>query len=229
MRPGMKKLLIGILFVLMLVGITATSVKATHELHPMYYGSNGWAGWSCPAGTHVVGGGFEPTTATVLVSRAAVPGSALYPIYPHYTYDIDGSIRGVIGETGWVVQAGESNAPTNIWVECEPGVFSTPTPNPDVCPNLEGVQYTMPTDYHLDAGGVNCVQFGVAGPEPLPPSTSTPQVLGATTTGTGSVLGASTMAKTGIAEENIMSLMFAFGMLLTTLGIRKVSSSNKVK
>jgi hypothetical protein len=103
-----------------------------------------------------------------------------------------------------------------------------PTPNPDLCPNLEGVQYTIPTDYHLDAGKVNCVQFGVAGPEPQPPSVSTPQVLGATTTGTRQVLGASTMGKTGVSGENAMNLMFAFGMLLTTFGIRKFSSP-KVK
>lgn len=57
--------------------------------------------------------------------------------------------------------------------ECEPTatptatatVLATPTatPNGDVCPNLDGVQLTIPNDYHLDAGGVNCVQFSVPG------------------------------------------------------------------
>lgn len=105
----------------------------------------------------------------------------------------------------------------------------SPTPNPDVCPNLEGIQYEVPKDYHIAADNVSCVQFGQAGPEPQGPSNpSNPTVLGATTGGTGTVLGATTMAKTGVAEENIMNLMFAFGMLLTTFGIRKFSSS-KVK
>jgi hypothetical protein len=111
--------------------------------------------------------------------------------------------------------------------ECIKDIESTP--NPDVCPTLEGIQYEVPNDYHIAADKVNCVQFGQAGPEPRGPSNpSNPQVLGAVTGGTGTVLGATTMAKTGVAEENIMNLMFAFGILLTTFGIRKFSSS-KVK
>jgi hypothetical protein len=103
------------------------------------------------------------------------------------------------------------------------------TPNPDVCPNLDGIQYEIPQDYHIAADNVSCVQFGQPGPEPQGPSNpSNPSVLGASTTGSGQVLGATTMAKTGVAEENIMNLMFAFGMLLTTFGIRKFSST-KVK
>lgn len=44
----------------------------------------------------------------------------------------------------------------------------------------------------------------------------------------GQVLGASTMAGTGVVEDNLMNIMFALGMALTAFGIRKVSSS-KVK
>jgi hypothetical protein len=75
-------------------------------------GPLGWGGWSCPSGTTVVGGGYEPAEATVLVSEAAKPESAsgLYPAYPHYTFSA--------GETGWVVQNSNTGQTLTIYAIC---------------------------------------------------------------------------------------------------------------
>jgi len=88
------------------------------------------------------------------------------------------------------------------------------TDDGDICANIDGIQTNVPDGKHLDASGLNCVEFGVPGaPEP------------AEVTLTPAVLGASSMAGTGVAEENIFSLVFAIGSLLSAFGIRKNSSS----
>ena len=81
---------------------------------PMQFGPNGWGGWSCPAGTHVVGGGYLPGTATVQISEAAEPGSVsgLYPVYPHYSFPA--------GETGWVVQNNNDGESIEVFADCLP-------------------------------------------------------------------------------------------------------------
>ena len=87
----------------------------THEVSsPQHFSGTGWAGWSCPAGTVVVAGGYEPADHVVLVSEAAKEGSAsgLYPNYPHYDYTPP--------EEGWVVQNGGVSATLTIWVDCAP-------------------------------------------------------------------------------------------------------------
>lgn len=95
---------------------------------------------------------------------------------------------------------------------------STPTPNNgDICPNLDGIQTELPTDYHFDAGHVNCVQFSVPG-APESSSVDTGTVLGAST---GQVLGVSSMANTGVVEDSIFYSIFSLGSLLTSLGIMK--------
>jgi hypothetical protein len=87
---------------------------------------------------------------------------------------------------------------------------SSPTPTPgdsgDVCANIDGVQTSVPNDYHLDASQRNCVQFELGG---APDSGI----------GGGSVLGASTMAGTGSAQD-LMSLAFSVGAISASLGIR---------
>lgn len=45
------------------------------------------------------------------------------------------------------------------------------TPNSDVCANLEGIQTSLPNDYHFDGAGVNCLKWELGGPPP-PPSVS---------------------------------------------------------
>jgi hypothetical protein len=57
----------------------------------MGFGDGGFAGWSCPAGTSVTGGGFAGSLA-VSVNAPGTPGSA----WPHYTFGAT--------ESGWVVQ-----------------------------------------------------------------------------------------------------------------------------
>jgi hypothetical protein len=83
-----------------------------------YNGAGGWAGWSCPAGTTVVDGGYLPETADVAVSMAWVPGASVagvdYPYTPFgYTYTPP--------EEGWLVQdGGTPNVPTHIFLWCLP-------------------------------------------------------------------------------------------------------------
>jgi len=77
---------------------------------PMVFGPTGWGGWSCPAGTTLIDGGYEPSTATVAFSAAAKPGEAMYPAYPHYVF---GS-----GETGWVVQNDNDTETITVFVVC---------------------------------------------------------------------------------------------------------------
>jgi spore coat-associated protein N len=78
----------------------------------LYYSATGWGGWSCPAGTFVVGGGYLPSTATVLISQAAKAGVGTYPVYPHYTYTPP--------EEGWVVQNDNDSETIQICVFCAP-------------------------------------------------------------------------------------------------------------
>lgn len=83
------------------------------ESPELVFGPTGWGGWSCPADTpNVVGGGYEPAEATVLVSEAAEPDSdsGLYPNYPHYTFSP--------GEEGWVVQNSNTQQALVVYALC---------------------------------------------------------------------------------------------------------------
>jgi hypothetical protein len=81
-----------------------------YESPPMVFGPNGWGGWSCPAGTTVIAGGYEPSSATVAFSGPAKPGEAMYPTYPHHTF--------AAGETGWVVQNDNDQETITVFVIC---------------------------------------------------------------------------------------------------------------
>jgi hypothetical protein len=81
-----------------------------YESPPLTLGPNGWGGWSCPIGTTVIGGGFEPSSATVAFSAAAEPGAPMYPVYPHHTF--------ASGETGWVVQNDNDQETITVFVIC---------------------------------------------------------------------------------------------------------------
>lgn len=81
-----------------------------HVLSPtMDFSSTGWAGWSCPAGTQVMGGGTD-CSLPLAISQAAKPGVGTYPVYPHYTYNPP--------EEGWVVQNGGTGQSCKIYVDC---------------------------------------------------------------------------------------------------------------
>ena len=70
---------------------------------PLAFGDGGFGGWSCPAGTVVLGGGFDATD-TVAVSAPATPGS----IWPHHTFGPS--------ESGWVVRDDPNSAGNTITV-----------------------------------------------------------------------------------------------------------------
>jgi hypothetical protein len=91
-------------------GVAKMRAGVRYEAGPMVFGPNGWGGWSCPAGTEVIGGGYEPASATVLFSAAAKPGEAMYPNYPHHVFEA--------GETGWVVQNDNDQETINVFVIC---------------------------------------------------------------------------------------------------------------
>ncbi len=77
-------------------------------------GALGWGSFSCPEGTTVYAGGYEPAEATVLISEAARPDSVsgMYPVYPHYTFTSP--------ETGWVVQNGNIAQDLVVFAICIP-------------------------------------------------------------------------------------------------------------
>lgn len=75
----------------------------------MNFSSTGWGGWSCPAGTRVVGGGHTGIL-PVAISKAANPADPQYPVYPHYIYTPP--------EEGWVVQNGGTPQSMEIYVDC---------------------------------------------------------------------------------------------------------------
>jgi hypothetical protein len=105
----------------------------------------------------------------------------------------------------------------------EPTPTPTPTPNPDVCPNLEGVQTSLPDTYHFDNDGKNCLQFQLGGPPQNGGAGG--QVLGASTE--GQVLGVSTLANTGSFAQNVYLAIMALGAAITTFGIKNFKKAGK--
>ena len=78
------------------------------------YSNTGWAGHSCPAGTHAVGGGVTNNTYSMGAEGIAEPGATIggstYPIFPHWTFPS--------GETGYVAQNGGTAQSVYIFVDC---------------------------------------------------------------------------------------------------------------
>lgn len=100
---------------------------------------------------------------------------------------------------------------------------STAISNNDVCPNIDGIQLSLPDEYHFDNDGKNCLKFELGG-APQPPAVGGSNVLGVSTS---QVLGASTMAGTGAVEDSIFYSMFSLGSLLSSFGIMKNGKKNK--
>lgn len=82
----------------------------------MEFGPLGWAGWSCPTGSHVIGGGHEPANLVVSAEGRAETGAVIdgytYPVFPHYTFKA--------GETGWVVHNSNVGQNLTIYAICAP-------------------------------------------------------------------------------------------------------------
>lgn len=95
---------------------------------------------------------------------------------------------------------------------------ATPTPDLDVCDNIDGIQTGLPDGMHLDAAGINCVNFGQSGPAPRNDN--------GTGTG-GQVLGASTLASTGSFAENLYLAIMGVGAIITTLGAKNLKKAFK--
>jgi hypothetical protein len=70
---------------------------------PLSFGDGGYGGWSCPADTAVLGGGFKADD-TVAVSAPGTPGS----MWPHHTFGPS--------EYGWVVRDDPNGAPNTITI-----------------------------------------------------------------------------------------------------------------
>ena len=80
---------------------------------PLYYGSTGWGGWSCPAGTLVAEAWVEGIT--VAQSALWVPGASIagvnYPNTPFgYTYTPP--------EEGFIAQADNAGGTATIYLVC---------------------------------------------------------------------------------------------------------------
>ncbi len=108
----------------------------------------------------------------------------------------------------------------------------TPPTQADMCANIDGVQTSVPTDYHLDASGLNCVQFQLGGAPSSSGNDAGGQVLGASTISNsnansqGQVLGASTMAATGMFLSDLMNFMTLVGSASLISGL-KLRSAKK--
>jgi hypothetical protein len=85
----------------------------------------------------------------------------------------------------------------------------------DICANIEGVQTSVPEGQHLDASGLNCVNFSQAGP----PSQSGGSTTATTTTSTGQVLGATTLASTGSFNSNVGLVIMMVGSVITIISL----------
>jgi hypothetical protein len=108
------------------------------------------------------------------------------------------------GETIWV--SDEEDPPEGATLgSCR----IEPTPDNDVCDNIDGVQTSVPEGLHLDGGGINCVSFSNPG---TPENPSGPQ---------GQVLGATTMAGAGSFAEDAYLAIMLLGGTLSGFGIKK--------
>lgn len=107
-----------------------------------------------------------------------------------------------------------SNSPTST-PSATPTDEQTPvptsTPDNDLCQNIDGIQISIPEGKHLDNAGKNCLEFSVPGVS----ETNDPAVTIA------QVLGASTMANTGVFEDTFFNSIFILGSFLTSFGIMK--------
>lgn len=95
-----------------------------------------------------------------------------------------------------------------------PTPTSTPN-NGDVCPNIDGIQTSLPDGTHFGLLG-DCISFSNPG---VPDSgMGGGDILGAST---GKILGTSTMAATGTVQDALFNSIFTLGSLLTSFGIMK--------
>lgn len=144
--------------------------------------------------------------------------------------------RGICTNPGYeavVVPNNEDNPSGKPWETgmdryCVISVTPEPTPDPDVCKNIDGVQTSVPEGQHLDASGLNCVNWSGSGPAPRNDegTGTTGTVLGASTV-KGQVLGATTMAGTGSFAEVFYQAIMGIGATLSAFGIKGLKKGKK--
>lgn len=86
----------------------------------------------------------------------------------------------------------------NANYSCNPGTS-------DVCPNLDGIQTSLPNEYHFDNDGINCLKYEYGGPGKSTGTGGGGQVLGLATTGTTSKM---------LAFGGLGSLILAITMMI---------------
>lgn len=110
----------------------------------------------------------------------------------------------------------------------EPTPVSSPTPEPtttpdpsDLCPNVDGVQTSIPDGwFRLDGPSFECRQFQYGGPQTSSNNTPSDQPQ-------GQVLGASTMAGAGTFAETFYQAIMGIGATLTAFGAKGLKKGKK--
>jgi hypothetical protein len=91
---------------------------------------------------------------------------------------------------------------------------ATPTEQPTSEPTAQPTTPSCGSDEHLSLEGTKCLKWELGG---APAS--------AAATG-GQVLGASTMAGTGVMEDTLFNMIFVLGSVLSAFGLRKFSKTS---
>lgn len=123
-------------------------VVTKYETGLMDFGPNGYGGYSCPAGSTVVEGGYTQAEAGVDVKFEGKMEADTD--YPHHNTGP--------GETGWYVQNGETGQKLNVWVKCITPLTEVAAEAPTVvaptcdlvgkvtAASTEGVEYVVVSD-----------------------------------------------------------------------------------
>lgn len=159
----------------------------------------------------------------MLLTNGATSCDVYWQIPTSMTFGASGNIVGtIIASTGNITFVSGVNLIGRAWSHTlltmdnnqitEPVCTVAPV---DICANIEGVQTSVPEGQHLDASGLNCINFSQAGP----PSQSGGSTTTTTTTNTGQVLGATTLASTGSFNSNVGLVIMMVGSAITIISL----------
>lgn len=154
---------------------------------------------------------------TMLLTNGAKSCNVYWQIPTSMTFGASGNIVGtIIASTGNITFVSGVNLKGRAWAGTqvtmdnnqitEPITCVTPTPTPPSCAS----------DQHLDASGLNCVNFSQAGPPSQSGGSTTTTT---TTTSTGQVLGATTLASTGSFNSNVGLVIMMVGSAITIISL----------
>lgn len=195
------------------VDIAADSGYTINEVWlDLHTGSDEWFSFGSGAGNYNPEGEVSIDRAKAHVVKTCPTPQPKTPVCADESYD---NFGGEDGEFDPETEVENNGLCQNDETESTP--TPAPTPDNDVCDNIDGIQGGVPDGMHLDASGLNCVNWSQAGP-PVRNDEAPGQVLGAST---GQVLGASTMAGAGGFAEAAYQVIMGVGGILTYLGIKK--------